>query len=446
MAGVLNPKGFKTGRHPAILLSFFLILPSAFCLLPSAFPPQADKCLVILGLSYQIWFDKVVHNSHNFDLLTINHRDVEVLELIILPNFNGEIIYNIINNLAQRVGQPLQIISDRGPDIKKGIDLYLHDRTETIYTYDFTHQIALWLKHKLLKDSRWTEFLDFFSLTRSQIQQTRLSFLLPPKLRTKARYHNIDLIINWAKNILNYWDKQDFSLISSCFIIDWNSLHNLRHIISYQSFLQLIKNLGFQTNDLLLFEEHLDKIIITSRDITHIINACNLGRRQFLDRFEWLFDYQDLIEEIDNILQVFFKAKTLLEVRGLNYFSLDDWNNSSAQFFYHNDIPPETLSAIDLVNSYLQYYIAPIPEGKFFLATSDIIESLFSKYKSFRRNAPFSEINEMILSLVLSTTQITTDLISSAMENITNQDVIDWIKSNFFPSILSKRKQAFSTI
>ncbi|MDJ0726940.1 MAG: hypothetical protein QNJ38_17705 [Prochloraceae cyanobacterium] len=51
----------------------------------------------------------------------------------------------------------------------------------------------------------------------------------------------------------------------------------------------------------------------------------------------------------------------------------------------------------------------------------------------------------MILSLVLSTTQITPDLIYSAMENITNQDVTDWIKSNFSQSILSKRKQAFSS-
>ena len=50
----------------------------------------------------------------------------------------------------------------------------------------------------------------------------------------------------------------------------------------------------------------------------------------------------------------------------------------------------------------------------------------------------------MVLSLVLSTTKITTNLIARALESVTNNDVINWIKSTFGQSLFSKRKQAFS--
>ncbi len=52
----------------------------------------------------------------------------------------------------------------------------------------------------------------------------------------------------------------------------------------------------------------------------------------------------------------------------------------------------------------------------------------------------------MVLSLVLSTTKITTDLINRALESVSNNDVIDWIKSTFGQSLFSQRKQAFSNL
>ncbi len=167
------------------------------------------------------------------------------------------------------MGKPLQIVSEQrscgyashGSDLKKGIELYITENPEIIYTYDFTHQIALWLKQELSKNQKFQEFLAQCNLTRSQIQQTALCFLIPPSQRSKARYHNINILVNWGLNVLQYWEKQDFSLISTKFIIDRETLFILRDKLDQTSLGKLGKTLGTQTSDLSSFYQVIaDKI------------------------------------------------------------------------------------------------------------------------------------------------------------------------------------------
>ncbi|MDJ0743613.1 MAG: hypothetical protein QNJ32_09635, partial [Xenococcaceae cyanobacterium MO_167.B27] len=63
-----------------------------------------------------------------------------------------------------------------------------------------------------------------------------------------------------------------------------------------------------------------------------------------------------------------------------------------------------------------------------FLATSDIIESIFGKYKIFSDSLTYSEINEMILTIVLCTTEFTPDLVLQTMETIQISDVTALVK------------------
>ena len=79
----------------------------------------------------------------------LQHHDLEVLGIEVLDTTKGEIIESLINHLAKIVGKPLQIISDHGSDLKKGIQLYLTKNPGVIYTYDFTHPVALHLKKRM---------------------------------------------------------------------------------------------------------------------------------------------------------------------------------------------------------------------------------------------------------------------------------------------------------
>jgi hypothetical protein len=80
-----------------------------------------------------------------------------------------------------------------------------------------------------------------------------------------------------------------------------------------------------------------------------------------------------------------------------------------------------------------------------FLASSDVIESLFRKYKHFSSRCPLKEMGQMILTIYLSTMDLTTNLIKDALETISFVDVEDWLTEVFGRSTLSKRKILFSS-
>ena len=281
-------------------------------------------------MSYQKWSEKLKSDRKN-----LQHHDLEVLALEVLDTTKGEIIESRINNLAKTVGKPLQIISDHGSDIKKGIELYISQNSGIIYTYDFTHQVALWLKKDLSKEPKFLEFFQQCNLTLSQIKQTKLSFLRPTSQRSKARYHNIDIIVNWGLNILQYWKKQDFSLISTEFIIDKETLFLLREELPQNSLGELAKILGTKASRFTSFRQVIkDKI---GQDLWQqkgnlISQAAELGRRKFLAKLGWLFDYEKELHITAEILEIFDLAKKQFIQQGLHQKSQQDWLKLTEKF------------------------------------------------------------------------------------------------------------------
>ena len=390
-------------------------------------------------MSYQKWAEKLQYKEKN-----LQHYDLEVLAIEVVETTKGEVIEFLINNLAKTVGKPLQIISDHGSDLKKGIELYISKNPEIIYTYDFTHQIALWLKKELSNKTNFQEFLHQCNLTRSQIQQTKLSFLMPPAQRSKARYHNIDILVTWGLKILHYWSKQDFSFISTEFIIDRETLFLLREDLDQNSLGELAKFLGTKKPDFTSFSRFITDRIdrkICRKKHRIISQSAEVGRRKFLEKLGWLFAYEKELHVTAEILEVFHLAKKQLNKQGLHQQSPQEWLNLTANF----SDAPWIDSTKQKVTQYLAIEGKKVPLTKSFLATSDIIESIFGKYKIFASSSPCSEINEMILTLLLSTTELTPDKVLQAMEIIQLPDVTAWSKSVFGQSMLSKRKVAFGT-
>lgn len=150
------------------------------------------KCLVILGIPQRDW-QEIAQQSRG-----LQHQDVEVLSLEVLAHSSGPVIESTLEYLSQQVGRPVQILADHGSDLKKGIDLYCQAHPEVLYTYDVTHQMALLLKHDLSCDEQYQTFLSHCSRSRQQLQQTELAFLMPPSQRSKARYFNVESLVQWA--------------------------------------------------------------------------------------------------------------------------------------------------------------------------------------------------------------------------------------------------------
>lgn len=151
-----------------------------------------EKCLLILGIQH----NKLPKNR------PLNYSDVEPLELFPVTKSNGDIVYKQLEETIKKTGIPSSIVADHGGDIKSGIDKFCKQNNETIYIHDVKHKMALLLKKFLNKDERWNDFTRQANSSKAQMQQTELAPLSPPAQRSKARYMNIEHLLNWAAEVL----------------------------------------------------------------------------------------------------------------------------------------------------------------------------------------------------------------------------------------------------
>lgn len=392
------------------------------------------KCLVILGIT-QERFTQITQQEQR----GLQHQDVEVLALEILEQSPGKIIEEKLKNLASRVGTPLQILSDRGSDLKKGIDLYLEGKPQVIFTYDVTHKMASLLKKELSVDERYQNFLHQCSLTRHRLQQTELYFLVPPKQRSKARYHNVDILVDWAQKVLKYQESGDFSQISTTYSLDWETLFLLRDTLPRDAAAQLMKLIPKVYENQAAFTQALSAHFgeeVWQLQGELICQAAAVGRRKFQSKLGWLSTYQQEIDTYAELMNLVKTVEKQVKVKGLHRHSHLKWSEAIAAL----SLSVRGQKLKQQISDYLAAEGSQIPEGRTLLGTSDVVESLFGKYKNFSAARPLKEIGTVILTIPLCTVKITSDFVKIALETIRSLDVQAWSQSVLGQSMLSKRR------
>jgi hypothetical protein len=314
----------------------------------------------------------------------LSHKDVEVLGIEIMDSSKGEMIEKQLDKISERVGVPVQIVADNGSDLAKGIKLYQQKHPEVIYTHDVTHAMALILKKQLNSDERYQSFVKECNICRQKLQQTELSFIAPPAQRSQCRYFNVERLTEWASNLLN-------------------------------SSTELLMTLMPDLDESLIIEKMIEKL-------------------------EWLTEYELDIIRWNQMLLLTRSIETHLKQSGISNQSPSDLSEHRV-IFSDNSLQDFHQHVFDYVT---------IQSDKFkrtdnFLASSDVIESLFGKYKHFSSRCPLKEMGQMILTIYLSTMDLTTDLIKDALETISFVAVEDWLTEVFGRSTLSKRKILFSS-
>ena len=311
----------------------------------------------------------------------LEHKDVEVLGIEIMKSTKGEKVELVLNRIGEKVGVPRQIISDKGSDLYKGIKLYQEKHQEIIHSHDITHQMALLLKKELEAEEEYEEFAKKCCQTRQKIQQTEIGYLMPPQQRSKSRYFNLDELLKWGKNIIRY-----------------------------------LENRGEETEK--GAENH----------------------QKLLSKLEWVKEYQESLRMWGEMIDLTRNIETRIKKEGLSNKLVKEFEEN-----YRSKLETKKNQKFrEKVQQVLNQEISEIEKDEIRIFSSDIIESLFGKYKLFSEKSPLKEIRRMILIIPLATLEISKDLIKQALSNIKNSDVVDWERENFGQSQLSKRKIAFN--
>jgi hypothetical protein len=155
------------------------------------------KCLLVLGIRMKSLQDR--------DCFNLSHHDTEVLGIYFTTQSNGQFVNQSLKDAEKKIGNPFAcLLLDQGSDVTKGASIYQSNSKETVVVHDISHKIAIILERELKSDPKWKIFCDYLSATKLKIQQTTdLAALLPPKLRSKARYMSADVLLNWVERFQN---------------------------------------------------------------------------------------------------------------------------------------------------------------------------------------------------------------------------------------------------
>jgi len=389
------------------------------------------KCLGILGLP----LSRLRETGY-----ALKHQDVDVLGLVVLSSCTGEVIAQQLEQVTrQQKRPPLQIVSDHGSDIKKGIRLYQQQHPQLIWTHDVTHAMALLLKKELKKDETYQTFMKQCNVTRQQIKQTPLYFLSPPKQRAKARYLNIESHIRWAQHLLHYQAQADFSAIKTDYQLDKTALTLLQTQLDPDTLTKLTQLDCKSYADRQSFCHQLSRYLGAERWAEYkpaLCHAADLGRRYFEEKLGWVSAYRSALTTYAHLNKLVNTIAQQLKQHGLSQASLALFIKQTASL----TLSPRLQRFKNFILSYLRTHLEPLSPDQILLASSDVLESIFGKYKLFSAERSFKEIGQMVLTIPLFTVNLTPQRIKLALETISMSDVLAWAKQTFGQSMLSKRR------
>jgi hypothetical protein len=311
----------------------------------------------------------------------VQQSDGQILAIEITETPTARWIQSVLETVSYRLGFPRQIISDHGSNLKKGIELFQENHPEIVYTYDVTHALANLLKKELLFPDIFQNFLSDCHHCRKQILQTELAFAAPPRQRSQCRFLNLDRLLSWANHVLN----SQFSIFFE--------------LVSYQ-------------------------------------NSQKFARR-LQDKFSWLFSYEKYLPFWLCQIQMIRLLQQQVKIFGLNSSSEVQFKQRLSQFY----IPTALNSFKQQLFLYLQQEMPHFDQT--LLATSDILESIFGRYKNISKRCPIKEIRSLILTIPLIPITITHDFVKKALNTIPCRQLSSWVNNILGQSMLSKRKILF---
>jgi len=331
----------------------------------------SEKCLLILGIRLS-----ALPPAGQ----CLRHEDVEPIALLPVKKSNGPVVYQQLAASVAQTGVPRAIVGDHGSDLKSGIERFCHEHPETCFVYDIKHQTAAVLKHELERDETWTAFTRLAAQTKSRVQQTALAPLAPPNQRTKARYMNVDVLIQWGQNILAFLDSH-------------------------------------QTGPGTAFDPH-----------------------QVQDKLGWITRFRQPLAEWTELLQLTAATESLVRQQGLDHSAPLELKER-LQSLAHTDRSHRVRA--ELISFVAQEAAKARPHERL-LGSSEVIESVLGKLKRLEQDQAKSGFTGLLLCIGAMVATTTTEVVQQALETVPTKKVLAWCEETLGRSIQAQRRAAFA--
>jgi len=331
----------------------------------------SEKCLVILGIRLSA-FPPAGQ--------CLSHEDVEPIALLPVEKSNGKVVYQQLEANIERTGVPRAIVADHGSDLRAGVDRFCQVHQETCFVYDIKHKTASVLKRELARDETWVAFTRLAVQAKRRVQQTSLAPLAPPNQRTKARYMNVDVLIQWGQNMLTFLGRQQ-----------------AEHITSFDP-------------------------------------------EQIQEKLGWITRFRQPLREWEELLQLATTTESFVRQQGL-YRGAHLELKERLQSLAHTDRTQRIRA--ELV-AFVAQEAAKAQPNEWLLGSSEVIESVLGKLKRLEQDQAKSGFTGLLLCIGAMVATTTTEVVQKALETVPTKQVLAWCKETIGRSVQAKRRQAFA--
>jgi len=311
----------------------------------------------------------------------ITLKECECIGVKVASRITGESVADDLEEFFLKAGEPVAIIKDNGSVLNNGVEIYKERYGSDIDTIeDITHIIANSLKKQYEKTKQYKKYMTMLREGATRLRQTDLAFLIPPKLRKKGRFQAISRLNSWSKKLI---DKNIFSKKGRA------------------KKGSLLSRLRGAFTDFKLLEPFIKNFIKTT-DITN-------------------------------------KIMKLLKSRGLN-ISTYHQSMKLLKKLPRNSKTRKTIRVWLDKHIKIQKKLAPYPLP----ISSDIIESLFGKFKNRLERSPQSDMNRSVLLIPLLCGALDKERLSSILKNTKHKEVKEWEEENIPYSVRKQRMKFFN--
>jgi hypothetical protein len=308
-------------------------------------------------------------------------QDIEMLHMAVVKSTAYKITLQELEEIAKKCGLPLFLVSDEGSDLAKGVRIFIENNQGIKHLHDISHKLSNILKAELENNKKWIEFTQVVNLIKQKIKLSNIAEMCPPKFRQKVRFLNVRKPLNWAVEMLQIDEDLNF--------FDQEQKEN---------FIKYIKE-PLEPFKKEIMQWHKYSIFIT--EVETEIKYYGLTRGD-----------ERKVESTSKILNKFL----------------------------NDQIRPKNLKWYNQIIKFVKEQEAKLSPGQTIICSSDLVESMFGKWKFMSHEDSMAGITDMILKLPLMTAKLTDELVLEALENTPVQKIDDWKAKTFGKTMYAKRR------
>lgn len=328
------------------------------------------KCLVVVGIRLGSW---------QKDRRPLEHRDLTLLNLVPMLGSTGEQVHEVLRKTCCSTGIPLEIVSDGAADLRRGVELLRETHPEIVHVNDIKHKTASFMKKELESDRQWAAFINQVNRTKKKVAQTELAFLAPPCLKGKARYLNLDTLLNWSHRALDHLDKSQ-----------------------------------------------------------QLENKVALARLE--SKLGWLRQYRRQLERWSQFLSIAEMTNHYIRHEGFHAQAASELARRIKQIKLSQAGQRMRCTVVTFVKKQSSYIQS---ENQRLIGSTEVLESLIGKYKQLQRSHSQGGMTAMLLSFGAIVCSKTQEFIRTALANVKTHDVTKWCHKNLGVTLQAQRLIAF---